>query len=114
MAFLIVIDMTLEGDDPLERVLLSYDVTGTARSAAARVCQIVFGRTRIVSRSGETRQEKGFIHRVGVVWIGQSVLVLPPPDAEELASKLRRLGARVAMAQVSFARKGLGAFRRPA
>src|SRR5207245_10553034 len=38
--------MTIEGYEG-ERVLLSYDVAGSRRAVAARVCQIVFGRDRI-------------------------------------------------------------------
>lgn len=105
--------MTLEGQDLPARTLLSYDVSGSARSAAAQVCQIVFGRTRTVPRTGQQRREMGFIHHVGVVWIGQSVLVLPPADADELAARLRLLGVRVAMAPISIGRANLEAFRRP-
>ena len=94
-----------------DRVLLSYDVSGSARSVAARACQIVFGRIR--TSGGRVRQEPGFLHRPGVVWIGQSVLVLPPGDAEDLARRLRALGARVATAPVGIGREGLSAFRRP-
>lgn len=104
--------MVLEGYEG-DRILLSYDVQGAARSAASRVCQIVFGRTR-ADRRGGLRREEGFVHRPGVVWIGQSVFVLPPRDAEELAAKLRRLGVRVAMSPVSLRRDDLEAFRRPA
>ncbi len=103
--------MVLDGYDG-ERVLLSYDVQGAARSAASRVCQIVFGRTR-ADRRGGLHREEGFVHRPGVVWIGQSVFVLPPRDAEELAARLRRLGVRVAMGPVSVGRDTLEAFRRP-
>ncbi len=103
--------MVLEGYDG-ERVLLSYDVQGDARSAAARVCQIVFGRVRS-DRRGDLKQHEGFVHRPGVVWIGQSVFVLPPPDAEELARRLRSLGVRVAMGPVTIERAVLEAFRRP-
>jgi hypothetical protein len=102
--------MTLEGYEG-ERVLLSYDVSGHARSAAARVCQIVFGRIR--RGSPGPRHEEGFIHRPGVVWIGQSVLVLPPRDAEELAQQLRRLGVRVASGRVDVSRTTLALFRKP-
>ncbi|HEX9339851.1 MAG TPA: hypothetical protein VF992_01585 [Thermoplasmata archaeon] len=104
--------MTIEGYEG-ERILLSYDVSGAARSAAAQVCQIVFGRVR--TSGGPVRRryvERGFIHRPGVVWIGQSVLVLPPPDAAELADRLRRLGVRVATGPVGIARSTLEAFRR--
>src|SRR5437899_12466188 len=65
--------MTIEGYDG-ERVLLSYDVSGSHRAVAARVCQIVFGRRRVSEGPEHVRyREKGFIHRPGVVWVGQSV-----------------------------------------
>jgi|SRR5712691_1839425 len=92
-------------------ILVSYDVSGGPRSVAARVCQIVFGRKRIVQ--GRARDEPGFIHRSGVIWIGQSVLVMPSPDAEELAPRLRCLGVRVAIAPVVVSGTDLEAFRRP-
>jgi hypothetical protein len=104
--------MTLEGYDG-DRILLSYDVSGGARPVAARVCQLVFGRRRI--SEGVARiayREKGFIHRPGVVWIGQSVLMMPPGDAAELAGRLLRLGVHVATAPVLVARESLEAFRR--
>ena len=104
--------MTIEGYDG-ERVLLSYDISGSARAVAARVCQIVFGRRRI--SEGPERapyREQGFIHRTGVVWIGQSVLVLPPRDAAELASRLHLLAVRVASGVVSIDPPSLEAFRR--
>ena len=104
--------MTIEGYDG-ERVLLSYDVSGAARAVAARVCQIIFGRWRI--SEGPTRvryQEKGFIHRPGVVWVGQSVLIMPPGDASELSDRLRQLGVRVATGLASIPRPTLEAFRR--
>src|SRR2546428_14112328 len=86
--------MTIEGYEG-ERVLVSYDVSGSARGVAARVCQIVFGRKRISEGRDRTPyREKGFIHRPGVVWIGQSVLVMPPRDAVGLAGGLHRLGGR--------------------
>ena len=104
--------MTIEGYDG-ERVLLSYDASGAARAVATRVCQIIFGRRRISEGpSRATYQEKGFIHRPGVVWVGQSVLVMSPGDAGELADRLRRLGVRVAMGPVSIAPSTLEAFRR--
>ena len=106
--------MTIEGYDG-ERVLLSYDVSGSARPVATRVCQIVFGRRRISEGPEHGRyMQKGFIHRPGVVWIGQSVLVMPPGDAAELASHLHRLGVRVATGRVTIDRPTLEAFRRGA
>jgi len=92
-------------------ILVSYDVSGGARSVAARVCQIVFGRKRIVH--GRARDEPGFIHRRGVAWIGQSVLDMSSCDAEELVTRLRSLGVRVALAPVTIPRTSLEAFRRP-
>ena len=103
--------MTLDGYDSPEHILLSYDVSGVARHQAARVCHIVFGRKRADGASGR-RVEVGFVHRPGVVWIGQSVLALPPQDAEELAEKLRSLDVRVALAPVSITSFALRAFRR--
>src|SRR6266550_755279 len=50
--------MTIEGYDG-ERVLISYDVAGSERSAAARVCQIVFGRSK---RAAVGRTESGGFH----------------------------------------------------
>ena len=90
---------------------MSYDVPGRARSIAAWVCQIVFGRKRIVH--GRAREEPGFIHRGGVTWIGQSVLVMPSHDAEELVGRLRCLGVRVAIATVTIPPMSLVTFRRP-
>ncbi len=104
--------MTIEGYDG-ERVLLSYDVSGAARAVAARVCQIIFGRWRISEGPARVHyQEKGFIHRLGVVWVGQSVLVMPPSDASELSDRLRQLGVRVATGPASIPRSTLEAFRR--
>ena len=103
----------MEGYDGAERVLLHYDVAGEDRSIASQVCQIVFGRLRRPADPVRpTRKVTGFIHRSGVVWIGQSVLVLPPSDAEELAARLRGLRVHVSMARVPISRTALEAFRR--
>src|SRR5438094_2773259 len=104
--------MTIEGYEG-ERVLISYAVFCLKKKTAARVCQLIFGRQRI-SEGRERRpyREKGFIHRPGVVWIGQSVLVMPPRDVFELEGRLRRLGVHVAIGPVSIARSTLEAFRR--
>ena len=91
--------------------LVSYDALGAARSVATRVCQLVFGRRRI--RCDHVREEPGFIHRAGVVWIGQSVLAMPVKEADDFASRLRRLGVRVAVAPMTIPRESLEAFRRP-
>jgi hypothetical protein len=104
--------MTFEGYDGDQRTLLSYDVSGLARPRASRVCHIVFGRVR-KGADGTEILERGYIHRPGVVWIGQSVLILPSRDAEELAGKLRSLDVRVASSPVGISSVGLRAFRRP-
>lgn len=104
--------MTIEGYRGPEAFLLSYDVSGSERSTAARVCQIIFGRSR-TTPEGERREETGFVHRPGVVWVGQSVLLLPEHDAAELANRLRRLGARVSLGRISASRETVEAFRRP-
>src|SRR2546423_14289125 len=65
-------------------VLLSYDVTKANRSSASRVAHLIYRRADV--RVSETRP---LIQRAGVVWIGQSVFVVPEPDARELAEKLR-------------------------
>src|SRR5437899_11643579 len=76
-------------------VLLSYDVCATNRSAASRVAHLIFGRRDMPEAS-----PRPYILRPGVVWIGQSVFVLPQPLAAELAEKLHGVGAAVTMAPV--------------
>lgn len=105
--------MTLDGHEGPDRILLSYDVTGSSHSTAVHVCRIVFGRTR-TDAGGHVQVEEGFIHRTGVVWIGQSVLVLPTSDAEELASRLRGMGVQVALGPVTATSATLERFRRQA
>src|SRR5436853_7146982 len=94
------------------RVVLSYDDAGSERSVAARVCQFVFGRSDDRTPGSDERRAEGFIWRRGVVWIGQSVRVMPPADAAELTERLQKLGVRVAKAPVSIERSSLEAFRR--
>ena len=103
--------VTLDATSGGDCWLVSYDVSGAARSVAVRVCQIVFGRKRFVQ--GRTKDEPGFIHRSGVVWIGQSVLAMSSRDADDLTNRLRPLGVRVATAPITIARTSLEAFRRP-
>lgn len=106
--------MTLEGYAGTDYVLLSYDVSGARRSAAVEVCRIIFGRPGGArGPGGRPKAGRGFIHRPGVVWVGQSVLFLPPWDAEELALRIRGLGARVSTARIPVGRAVLEAFRRP-
>jgi hypothetical protein len=103
----------LDGYSGQEFVLLSYDVRVAARSVAVRVCRIVFGRVRTDRLdAGRPREEKGFIHRPGVVWIGQSVLVLPPNDGKELAGRLQELGVQVSLGPVTISHGILNMFER--
>ena len=69
-------------------ILLSYDVPRDMRAAAAKVSHLIFG------RGDEGRDApQPYILRPGVVWVGQSVLVLPAPLTHELALRLEALGA---------------------
>ena len=99
--------MESDATSPIPEVLLSYDVPGEARSLAVRVCRIVFGRA-----DASPAAPTPFVQRPGVVWIGQSVLLLPRPTAEELASDLRRLGVNVSTAVVRVEPGQLDRFRR--
>src|SRR5439155_23516878 len=73
------------------------------------VAHLIFGR-KDAGRDSPTP----YIHRPEVVWIGQSVFVMPRSIATELAAKLRGLGAIVTMPQVSMAFGEIEAFRRRA
>ena len=86
--------------------LLSYDVPRDRRSIAARVSHLIFGRGD--SRPNATAP---FILRPGVVWLGQSVLLMPASTAMELEARLRSLGAEVATATVKIEPGELSAFR---
>jgi len=87
-------------------VLLSYDVSGTARSAAVKVCQIIFGRLD-APHNGPIP----YIRRRGVIWVGQSVFLLPRSTAEALARDLAALGARVRMARIQIDKSELARLR---
>ncbi len=88
-------------------ILLSYDVPRESRTTAARVSHVIFGR-------GDEGKDAlpPYIRRPGVVWLGQSVLLLPSPLARELALRLESLGAHVALARISIPTAELDAFRR--
>jgi hypothetical protein len=95
--------------DPTTLVLMSYDVSADHRSAASRVAHLIFGRK---DASGE--RPVPYIRRAGVVWIGQSVFLLPKAVATELAEKLHSLGAALTMAHVSIPTAEIEALRRGA
>jgi hypothetical protein len=91
----------------LPTIILSYDVTMDARSKAARVSHLIFGRKDVKDDS-----QVPYVRRPGVVWIGQSVLIMPAPTAWELREKLRALGATVTTARIRIDRDDLQAFQR--
>jgi len=96
--------MVSDGSGP--SILLSYDVPRDMRVAAARVSHVIFG------RGDEGKDARlPYIRRPGVVWLGQSVLLLPSPLARELALRLEALGACVAMARIMIPPAELEAFR---
>ncbi len=94
--------------------ILSYDVDGADRAAAVRVCQLIFGRKNTTTREGRpaTYDQPGFIHRPGVVWVGQSVLILPRSDALELRGRLEGMGASVGIGRLVIDGPSLAVFRR--
>jgi hypothetical protein len=93
--------------EPSTLVLLSYDVSTARRSAASRVAHLIFGR-----KDAPEGGPVPFVRRAGVVWIGQSVFLMPKATATELAEKLYALGAIVAMGRVSISPADIEALRR--
>ena len=95
------------GESAAALVLLSYDVSGANRSAASRVAHLIFGR-----KDATEGAPPPYIQRPGVVWIGQSVFLLPQSIAVELVERLNGLGASVTTARISIPRAEIEAFRR--
>jgi hypothetical protein len=101
---------TLAADPPTApSVILSYDVSRINRAASVRVAHLIFGR-----KDAGPSAPPPYVVRAGVVWIGQSVFLLPTALAVELGEKLRRLGAIVTTARVAIDPAQLEAFRRRA
>ncbi|TLZ67600.1 MAG: hypothetical protein E6K16_00300 [Methanobacteriota archaeon] len=100
--------------DETDLWILSYDVDGRDRSTASRVCHIVFGRRNRTTVDGNpaSYDQPGFIHRPGVVWVGQSVLILPRRDALELRDRLDGMGVSSGMGRLVIERDQLTVFRR--
>lgn len=94
--------------------ILSYDVDGEDRAASVQAAHLIFGRKNTTSREGRTMtyDQPGFIHRPGVVWVGQSVLILPRRDAIELRERLEGLGASVGLGRLVIDASNLDAFQR--
>ncbi len=93
--------------------ILSYDVDGRDRSTASRVCHLIFGRKNTTTAAGlpKAYEQPGFIHRPGVVWVGQSVLILPRPDAAELRGRLEGMGVSVGLGRLTIDGPNLAVFR---
>ena len=100
--------------DETDLWILSYDVDGRDRSTASRVCHIVFGRRNRTTLDGSpaSYNQPGFIHRPGVVWVGQSVLILPRGDAMELGRRLEGMGVSVGLGRLTIGDPDLTVFRR--
>ena len=94
--------------------MLTYDVPGTDRGTAVRVCHLIFGRKNSTTKEGRpwVYDQPGFIHRRGVVWVGQSVLILPRVDALELRGLLERMGVLVGLGRLTIDDSSLAIFRR--
>ena len=94
--------------------ILSYEVDGRDRATSVRVCRVIFGRKNTTTREAipATYEVPGFIHRPGVVWVGQSVLILPRADALELRARLEAMGVSVGLGRLVIDRQNLDAFRR--
>src|SRR2546426_10775533 len=94
--------------------ILSYDVDGRDRATSVRVSRVIFGRRNTTTREGlpATYDVPGFIHRRGVVWVGQSVLILPRVDALELRGLLERMGVLVGLGRLTIDDSSLAIFRR--
>jgi len=100
--------------EPDDLWILSYDVDGRDRVTSVQVARLVFGRKNTTTRDGRpsTYEQQGFIHRNGVVWVGQSVLILPQKDALELRDRLEGLGASVGIGRLVIDAPNLETFRR--
>src|SRR2546422_6606246 len=94
--------------------ILSYDVDGRDRATSVRVCRVIFGRKNTTTREAipATYEVPGFIHRPGVVWVGQSVLILPRADALELRGRLEGMGVLVGVGALAIDDANLSVFRR--
>jgi hypothetical protein len=94
--------------------ILSYDVDGRDRSTASRVCHLIFGRKNTTTAAGlpKAYEQPGFIHRPGVVWVGQTVLILPGSDATELRGRLEAMGVSVSLGRLAIDGPNLAVFRR--
>src|SRR5207245_10211143 len=96
-------------ETPAPLVLLSYDVSSINRSVASRVAHLIFGR-----KDAGPDSPVPYILRAGVVWIGQSVFLLPRSLGMELAEELHGLAAMVTMGNVSMPRREIESFQRRA
>ena len=73
--------------------LVTYDANTVSRWRAAEVAHFIFGHlVRRQNDGGVTieYQYRGFIQRPGVLWVGQSVLLVTSERLAELEAYLRR------------------------
>ena len=74
--------------------LVTYDANTVSRSRAAQIAYFIFGRA-VRHRNNGTLVEyeyPGFVHRPGVLWVGQSVLLMTRERKAELDRYLRHKG----------------------
>jgi len=78
---------------PLE--IVSYDVARTNNALAVAIAHFLFGYSVRARVNGGTKEYRypGFIEKEGVVWLGQSVVLLTPQRSRELQSFLASKGA---------------------
>jgi len=83
--------------------LVSYDVRGLDWSRRGRIHRLLFGAVSR-KRSGGVWKEyeyAGLLDRPNARWIGQSVVLLRPGDAEELVRALRAIEVPHSLLRVS-------------
>jgi len=73
--------------------LVSYDVRGLDWSRRGRVHRLLFGAVSRKKIGGEWKEYHypGLLDRPSARWIGQSVVLLRPGDAEDMVRALRTL-----------------------
>jgi len=74
--------------------LVTYDANTVSRSRAAQIAYFIFGRVVRRRNNGMLVEYTytGFIHRPGVLWVGQSVLLVTREREAELDRYLRHEG----------------------
>ena len=80
----------------ISRLLIHYDIAAGDRRNRVRVVRYLFGDEVRVRRKGTARvyTYEGAVHRPGVRWIGQSVVMMSASEAERFLEKLHTWGVR--------------------